>query len=106
MGRLSFEAIESHLMGVGYSLKDVRDFRRRFEACPDVWREFEAMTLRLISEGKKAGAVDILARIRWERIVEQRLTYKCNNNDAPIYARIFAVKYPQHNHFFNYRRVG
>ena len=72
----------------------------------EVWREFEAMALRLISDGKKAGAIDILARIRWERVVEQRLDFKCNNTDAPYYARIFALKHPEHNQFFEFRKVS
>lgn len=106
MGRLSMENVEAHLRSNGYTAADVLSFRRRFEACPEVWREFESMTLRLIADGKKAGAIDILARIRWERVVEQRLDFKCNNTDAPYYARIFALKHPQYNQFFEFRKVS
>lgn len=106
MGRLSMENVEAHLRSAGYTLANIKGFRRRFEACPEVWREFEAMALRLIADGKKAGAIDILARIRWERVVEQKAEFKCNNTDAPYYARIFALKYPQHNGFFEFRKVS
>ena len=106
MGRISIETVEAYLSECGYSPNDIRRFRRRFELCPEVWREFEAMTLRLISDGKKAGAIDILARVRWEKVVEQRQEFKCNNTDAPYFARIFALKYPQHNQFFEFRQVS
>lgn len=106
MSRLTTEQVERYLSQCGYSAKNIASFMKRFHASPDVWREFEAMTLSLIASGKKAGAVDILARVRWEKIVEQRLEFKCNNNDAPVYARIFALKYPQHNQFFEFRQVA
>ena len=106
MGALSMSNVEIHLAGCGYSRRDITLFKRRFESCPEVWREFEAMALRLISDGKKAGAIDILARIRWERVVEQRLDFKCNNTDAPYYARIFVLKHPEHNQFFEFRKVS
>lgn len=106
MSALSVESVEQHLHGAGYSRADVESWKKRWKAQPDLWREFEALTLRLIAEGKRAGAIDILARIRWERQVEQKLEYKCNNNDAPIWARIFALKHPQHRGFFEFRKVG
>lgn len=106
MGRVSLEHVEQHLAQCGYPPSDIGRFRKRFLSCPEVWHEFEKLTLRLIADGKKAGAVDILARIRWEKVVEQRLEYKCNNNDAPYYARVFALKYPQYNQFFEFRSVS
>lgn len=103
---LSVSVVESHLLGAGYERSDVAAFRRRWELCPDVWREFEKLTLRLITENKRAGAVDILARVRWERQIEHSEEFKCNNNDAPLLARIFVLKYPQHKTFFEFRAVG
>jgi hypothetical protein len=103
---VSMSNVELHLAQCGYSRRDITNFKRRFESCPEVWREFEGMALRLIADGKKAGAIDIIARIRWERVVEQRLDFKCNNTDAPYYARIFALKHPEHNHFFEFRKVS
>ena len=104
---LSMAVVESHLIQSGYSQREVAGFNQRFNRTPEVWREFEAVALRLITQHKKAGAIDILARIRWERVVEQKHdAYKCNNNDAPILARVFALKYPQHSGFFEFRKVG
>lgn len=103
---LALDKVQEHLCRCGYSLSDVGAFVKRFRQAPDVWREFEALTLRLIAERKKAGAIDILGRVRWERQIEQSLEWKCNNNDAPFLARIFALKYPQHRSFFEFRRVG
>lgn len=103
---LSVDQAKAHLQRCGYSYADVSSWLRRWTASPEVWREFEALTLRLALEGKRAGAVDILARVRWERQVEQRLEFKCNNTDAPYYARIFALKHPQFRDFFEFRKVG
>lgn len=103
---LSIEQAKAHLQRCGYSCAEVEAWFKRWTSSPDVWREFETLALRLASEGKKAGAVDILARVRWERQVEQRLEFKVNNNDAPYYARIFALKHPQHKGFFEFRKVG
>ena len=106
MGSLSMTSVETHLLCCGYTRADVAAFKRRFESCPDVWREFEKTALRLIGERKRAGAMDILGRVRWERVVENSLDFKVNNTDAPFYARIFAHKYPEHGQFFEFRKVG
>jgi hypothetical protein len=103
---LTLDQFEAHLRGCGYTGAEIASWRRRFRASPDVWREFERLTMRLIGERKKAGAMDILGRVRWERQVEARLEFKVNNSDAPFYARLFALKYPQHNSFFEFRSVG
>lgn len=103
---LSLSTVETHLLACGYGKTDVEGFARRFRAAPEVWREFERLTLRLVSERKRAGAIDILGRVRWERQIEQRLEFKCNNTDAPYLARVFALKYPQYASFFEFRSVG
>jgi hypothetical protein len=103
---LSLDQVQAHLCECGYPRSDIEAFSRRFRLCPDVWKEFERLTLRLISERKRAGAIDILGRVRWEHQVEQSGDFKVNNTDAPYLARVFALKYPQHRSFFEFRQVG
>ncbi len=90
----------------GYTNTHIEGFLEAYKSAPEVWRAFERITLDLVKRERKAGAIDILGKIRWDTNVEGGLDWKVNNNYAPYYARIFVHKYPQHASFFEFRRVG
>lgn len=93
------------LLAAGYSPDKVETFIAAHTESPDVWQAFEHIALTLIAMGKKAGAIDILGRARWETHIEGGREWKVNNNYAPYYARIFAAKYPEHRGFFEFRSI-
>lgn len=103
---MKFEPVINYLISQGYSADKVRKFIAWHNQCPDVWRNFERITLELIDMRKRAGAIDILARVRWECEIIGGKDYKCNNNYAPMLARVFVMKYPQHRDFFEFREAG
>lgn len=106
MSKLSAEQVSDALHKAGYNTAQVMKFLAWCRSAPLVWVEFQRITLDLIQRGKKAGAIDVLGRIRWEAEIEGGKDYKCNNNFAPYLARIFAAKYPQHSNYFEFRNVG
>lgn len=93
------------LSAAGYGPDKIATFVNAHLASPDVWETFERITLQLIADGKKAGAIDVLGRARWETHIEGGKDWKVNNNYAPYYARIFAAKYPEYRDFFEFRKV-
>lgn len=103
---LSLEVVSERLQKQGYNQAKVMLFLAWYKSTPDCWGEFQRIALDLIQRGKKAGAIDIMARIRWECEIEGGKDYKCNNNHAPMLARVFAMKYPQYENFFAFREVG
>lgn len=104
--KITFEQVDKALHEAGYNTAQVAKFFLWYKSAPDVWREFEKITLDLIARGKKAGAIDIMGRIRWECEIEGGKDYKCNNNYAPYIARVFILKYPEHKNYFELRSVG
>lgn len=103
---LSFQQVKTILLASGYPLEKVEAFLQAMRECPEIKREFERITLDLIQRGKRAGAIDILGRIRWETAIEGGRDFKCNNNFAPMLARVFVAKFPQHETFFEFREVN
>lgn len=103
---LALEAVSDYLHRAGYNTAQVAKFLCWYKANPQVWREFERITLDLIGRRKKAGSIDIMGRIRWECEIERGDDFKANNNYAPYLARVFALKYPQHKDYFDFREVG
>ena len=81
------------------------DFIRYHVSQPLVWSLFEEYSLRALSAGvKNFGSMAILNRIRWEYQIEKKKTeFAVNNNYAPVYARLFEMKYPEHKGFFETR---
>ncbi len=71
----------------------------------DVWREFERLTLCVVSAGKTIGAKAIAERLRWEVEIEQRGEFKLCNTYVSYLARLFAVKWPEHAAVFNFKPV-
>lgn len=104
--KLSRLEVERYLIDWGYDVEKVARFLNQYVENPDVWRAFEALTLDLIARRKTAGANAILERIRWDATVEGGRDWKVNNTFAPYYARVFALKYPEHLGFFEFRRVA
>lgn len=73
---------------------------------PKVWKEFEEKALNLIRAGlSRYGAKALFEVIRYENTVQKCCEFKVNNNYASYLARLFAVKYPAHKDFFEYRRT-
>lgn len=93
------------LRRAGYDERRIDRFLRAHRDAPGVWHGFERVALKLIEAGKKAGAIDILGRVRWEVEIEGGQDWKVNNNYAPYYARIFAAKHNEHRDFFEFRGV-
>ena len=78
-------------------------------ANPKVWELFETKTLALIEAGKTHwGAKSVAEMIRFERSMlegGQFEDYALNNNYPAYYARVFALKYPSHADFFEFRTI-
>ena len=103
---LSLEQVSERLQKEGYDQAKVISFLAWYKSRPEAWRHFERIALELIEQGKRAGTIDILARVRWECEIIGGKDYKCNNNYAPMLGRVFVYKHPQHKDFFNFREVG
>ena len=103
---LTLEAVSDGLQKHGYNQAKTMTFLAWYKSQPEVWKNFERITLDLIAQGKKAGTIDIMARIRWECEIMGGKDYKVNNNYAPFLGRVFAMKHPQHEDFFEFRKAG
>jgi hypothetical protein len=94
------------LTDVGVPSGTARQFLDWHEQNPDVWREFEILALELIDSGRKRyGAKAILEVVRFNKTVKTKSEFSVNNNYSAYYARIFAIKYPQHSDFFEQRKI-
>lgn len=103
---MSINAVRQLLATSGYTDSHIESFLESYRSSPEVWRAFERIALDLIKRERKAGAVDILGKIRWDTNVDGGLDWKINNTYAPYYARVFVWKHPEHASFFEFRRVG
>lgn len=103
---LSVEAVSEKLQKLGYDQAKVMKFLAWYTSRPKAWRYFEKIALDLIGAGRKAGAIDILGKIRWDCEIMGSDDFKCNNDYAPMLARVFAMKHPQHEDFFEFRKAG
>lgn len=73
---------------------------------PDIWKAFEKMALKLINKGRnRYGAKTIIETIRYHSDVKGGTPFKISNNYTAYYARIFTLKYPQHENFFQLKEV-
>ena len=106
MRRITIEQVNDGLHRAGNNSAQIVKFVAWYKSAPEVWANFERITLDLINRRKKAGAIDIMARVRWECEIEGGKDYKVNNNYAPYLARVFVLKYPEHKGFFEFREVG
>ena len=75
-------------------------------AHPEVWREFERITLSFIHRGWRHYSADgVMHIVRYHTQAGDASgdTYKINNNHVSWYARKFAAAHPQHADFFAFR---
>jgi hypothetical protein len=94
------------LIDNGVPSKTAAQFIKWHEQNPQVWREFEKLALELIAAGRKRyGAKCIMEVVRFNRMIETRTDFKVNNSYVTYYARIFAIKYPQYEGFFEERKI-
>ena len=74
------------------------------EQSPEIWRQFEEISLDLIKRGyKHYSAYAILEVIRYHTGLRGGDDFKINNNYRSGYARKFLAKYPQLKGFFEIR---
>lgn len=80
-------------------------FEKFHRANPKVWNLFVSFTNQLLAAGHAHYSADaVLHRIRWESAIQTGgSSFKLNNNLTSLYARLFAVKFPQHAKFFRLR---
>jgi len=71
----------------------------------DVWREFERFALQAIAANRKIGAKAIMERVRWEVEIEKSGEYRANNNYTAYLSRVFELKHPHHQGYFEMREV-
>lgn len=87
----------------------VRTFARYFRENPRVWERFCEHSLALIARGvRHYSALTLVCVIRFERDLEAREAgtgFRINNNAIPFYARLFELAYPEHEGFFQKRRL-
>ena len=80
------------------------DFELYDKEHPDIWQNFEKITLNLVRHGSKHyGSRAIFEIIRYHRFIEKGDDYKVNNNYTKNYALKFMREYPQHDGFFETR---
>ena len=77
------------------------------EIDPGIVELFEKYALEQIASGETKSSADfILARIRWyERVERRNRDFKCNDHWTSHLARWFMAKYPQHDGFFELRKL-
>lgn len=99
------EDVSHFLREEGYSLEAVNRFIQYHTQSPRRWRLFEKYALQVARQGKRYGAKAIMERIRWEEEIENGEEFKIANTFTSMYARVFAWKYPEHQHIFEFRTV-
>ena len=74
---------------------------------PHVWQEFERLTFRAISAGRKAySAWVIINLIRWNYEIKTKSgDFKINNNHIAYFARLFEKVHPEYEGFFKLRKL-
>jgi hypothetical protein len=103
--RISVEVVRSELQKQEIPEETIDAFIESFLANKSVWAQFEIYTLAAIESGKKVGAKAIMERVRWESEVERCEEFKVSNNWTAYYARVFAIKYPHHRNYFEFKQV-
>jgi hypothetical protein len=96
----------AHLMLAGYPGSRVDEFIQWHRENPEVWKAFERVALaKAQREGAKHwGAMAFVNSVRWEEELPTSPEHKVNNNWAPFYARVFAIKHPEYAEFFSFRK--
>ena len=103
---VTFSAIKALLLADGVSPTTIDIFLKWHQQNPAVWKAFESTALEAINAGfKRWGAKGIAEIVRWRLSLETKSDFKLNNNFVAYYARVFALKYPQHADFFEFREA-
>jgi hypothetical protein len=98
---------QQFLINKGFEEKKVNKFLTWHKQNPDIWQSFEKVALELIDEGiKHYGANAIIEIVRYKLRKAKTNGFKCNNNFAPFYSRIFAFKHKQYANFFEFRELN
>lgn len=104
MINLTLEDINGRLLIDGFDVERIAEFGARHKAQPSIWRHFERLALEAARDGRRVGQNCIRELVRWECSKEKSGgDFELNNNDTPIYARIFEWKYPEFTGFFELR---
>lgn len=72
---------------------------------PEVWEKFKAFTRQLMAAQHQHYSSDaVLHRIRWESAIQTSgSNFKINDHYSALYARLWQVAFPEHEHFFKLR---
>ena len=89
----------------GVPAETIKAFIENFEANPDVWKAFESYALLAMSKQVQLGAKAIMERVRWEIAIEKSQEFKVNNNFTSYYSRVFELKYPKCEGYFETRKI-
>lgn len=82
-----------------------KEFLEYHKTNPHLYDAFKAVAFDAMRMGFKTyGANGIFEIIRWKRAERGDGEFKINNNFAPLFARLFANEFPQHENFFRFRR--
>jgi hypothetical protein len=73
------------------------------KANPDIWKAFRDYALQAARARKRYSAKTIMERIRWDREITTRGTFKISNSFTSYYARAFVRAFPQHGHLFRFK---
>lgn len=89
----------------GLSGNNARDFLAYHAENMNIWKKYEAEALRLIDLGaKRLGSKMIFENLRTDPTLNTQAEFKVQNNYTPHYARVFALKYPQHADKFVFKK--
>lgn len=106
MRKVTEEQAKESLLQAGLDEKSVSSFFDFHKANRCVWREFENLALSAIEKGEERWSAKGVAEVvRWNLKLAKQGEYRINNNYVAYYARLFALKYPQHKDFFEFREV-
>lgn len=98
--------VTAKLVQTGINRETVELFLDWLKANPEIWQAFQARALQAIRAGVKHwGAKAIFETARFDAALKRRGAFKVNNNYAAYMGRLFILKYPSHQSFFEFRTV-
>ena len=89
------------------SVEETNEFMDYHKEHPEVYETFKELVLKTIAKGfKRYSARGIFQIARWHRGGEIKEDgFKINNNYTPYYVRLFERDCPEHEDFFQKRKV-
>lgn len=104
---MDFLTAKIHLIQAGYDEKKITEFFRWAKKNPEIWAEFEEVTLEAWRDGvKNWGAKGVAEVVRWNLRKQSMGDFILNNNYVSFYARIFAMKHREAGQIFEFRDIG